>query len=137
MALVIVGVTAAIATPRFTAMRTQSKVRSAKSHVAAYLMATQAGAIRRGTSATFVVSGNRIWATLSENGANTALLGIADMQQQYGVTLTSNRPMIQYDMRGVARTLPATAIIWVTAAGKRDSVCVSRAGMLMRQGCSL
>ena len=137
MALVILGAMTAIAVPRFTALRTQSNVRSAKAHVAAYLMATQAGAIRRGTTATFVTAGGRVWATMVENGASTTLLTTADIQDEYGVTLTSNRPFIQYDMRGVPKTLPATAIIWITAAGKRDSVCVSRAGMLMQRGCTL
>jgi len=137
MTVAIVGAVSLIVFPRFQALRTQSKVRAAKTHVASYLMATQAGAIRRGTSATFVTSGGRIWATLSQNGVNTSLLSPADITTEYGVAVATNRPMIQYDMRGVPRTMPTMAIIWLTAGGKRDSVCVSRAGMLMRQGCSL
>lgn len=131
MALVVMGILLGMLGPRLGSIRDRGAVRSGKQQVSAYLATARAAAIRRGRPATFHAASNSIWVTV---GADTVGSRIA-LGDEYSITLSSASAIdsVRFDARGFATNLPGTQIFRVTRGVYRDSVCVSRAGMIARR----
>lgn len=146
MVFVILGIILSLGLPRFTDARRSLAVRSARDNVAAYMATARAAAIRRGQPARFVVSGTTIDVEVeTANGAFVPLTVRADgttasrrdLATDFGVLIeSSGATTIEYNPRGFAQ-LGGTQRFAVVREEKRDSVCVSGLGVIMRQGCGI
>lgn len=133
--LIVSGVIMRIAMPRFAAMRDRMALRSAKQQMAAYLVTTRAAAIRRSATAVFSVSNSTISTKVNlPTGGTASLGGAVPLVSARGVAVspggTSTADVITYDSRGMATNLSATHVYVLTRNSKKDSICVSRLGLI-------
>lgn len=137
--LVIMGVMFGIAAPRMVEMRERNSLNSAKQKLTGAIAAARAAAIQRGRPTTFQVSGNSIEVTVMEPNGSTSDIVPNTSMQIFGTTLSTpvgGATAITYDSRGNASSSLAQRAVFVLEKGpRRDSVCVSRFGMLMTGGC--
>jgi prepilin-type N-terminal cleavage/methylation domain-containing protein len=132
--LIVSGVVMAIGVPRFAAMRDRMSLRSAKQQMAAYLVTARASAIRRSATAVFSVSNSTISAKVKlPDGTQSSLGGTVPLVSARGVTVSpggnSTPDTIAYDSRGMAN-LQSTRVYVLTRNSKKDSLCVSRLGLI-------
>lgn len=132
--LIVSGVVMRMALPRFAAMRDRMSLRSAKQQMAAYLVTTRAAAIRRSSTAVFSVQNSTISARVKRpDGTQSSLGGTVPLVSARGVAVspggTSTADTIAYDSRGMAN-LQATRVYVLTRNSKKDSICVSRLGLI-------
>lgn len=133
--LIVSGVVMRIAVPRFAAMRDRMSLRSAKQQMAAYLVTARAAAIRRSTTAVFSVQNSTITARVKRpDGTQSSLGGAVPLLSARGVAVSpggsSTADTIAYDSRGMAAGLSATKVYVLTRNSKKDSICVSRLGLI-------
>ena len=136
--LVISGIVLNIALPRFAAMRDRMQLRSAKQEFIAYLMTARAAAIRQSQQSKFHVTGNSAWAMVSQpNGTTTTVTQRLRLFRTRNVTLTLNgwwpTDSIVYDARGIESWPVQRRVYVMTLNNLKDSVCVSRVGLIARQ----
>jgi prepilin-type N-terminal cleavage/methylation domain-containing protein len=116
---------------------------SASRVVSSTLFQARALAIQRSMRSTLVRSGSTILIFGDSGSAATRVqLGkTVDVNQRYGVTLTSNvspaipRDSIFFDPRGVLTGAVTNYKIIVTKGTKADTVCVSGLGTTLARGC--
>ena len=133
--IVIMSLIMAIAAPRLGAARERGNVESAKIHVASTIATARAAAIRRGVPARFEREKNDVWVSVITAGGWQELSPRVRLDSLYRVALDATNNVVVFDQRGVAVGLGGTAKFVVAHSGLRDSVCVSRAGMIMSQEC--
>jgi type II secretion system protein H len=144
--LVIVGVLAALALPKFRIVRDQNNVSGARARIESTVATARAAAIHKGRLSQFVVSGNRIsvWTQDPTTGSWQQQVSSLDLSAVYpGVQIQlggASLPHIYYEPRGFTWSgakPPSTLVFRVVGQTKTDSVCVSRQGQLLPRGCSL
>lgn len=146
MVFVILGIILTLGLPRFTDARRSMAVRSAKDNIAAYLATARAAAIRRGQPSRFVVDDVSIdvqvettpgvFTPLTMRGDGTSA-SRRDLGRQFGVSIEpSGATVVEFNPRGFAQ-LGGTQRFALVREEKRDSVCISGLGVIMRQGCGL
>ena len=136
--LVISGIMLNIALPRFAGMRDRMSLRSAKQEFITYVMTSRAAAIRQSQQAQFHVRNNTAWVMVNQpNGTNTMVNQNLRMFRTRQVTITlSGSPTtdsIVYDARGIEIMPNARRKYMLTLNNLKDSVCVSRVGLIARQ----
>ena len=144
---VIFGLIATIGVPRFDYMRSTTKMRSAKTHITSTLATARATAIRRGRVAE-VRRTNNVITVVSETvtGGTTVTETIVQpvrLDSLYGVTVAATAPtLVRYDSRGLASLVTGTGnltsgtgVFAYTRDTYRDSVCITRFGAVMKDGC--
>jgi prepilin-type N-terminal cleavage/methylation domain-containing protein len=136
--LVISGIVLNIALPKFAAMRDQMNLRSAKQEFQAYLMTARAAAVRQSRPAQFHVVNNSAWTMVtSPSGAATTVNQRLRLFRTRNVIITMNgsapNDSIVYDARGIASWPLQRRTYVLTLNNFKDSVCVSRAGLIARQ----
>ena len=145
MVFAILGIVLTLGLPRFTDARRSLAVRSARDNVAAYLATARASAIRRGQPARFVIDGSAIdvmvqtapgvFMPLTDRDGTSG--SRRDLGREFAVEIeASGATTIEYNSRGFAQ-LGGTQRIALVRDEKRDSVCVSGLGVIMRRGCGL
>jgi Tfp pilus assembly protein FimT len=136
--IVIMAIVMAIGVPRFTQQTTGTDVRAARDEVAAYLATARAAAIQRGRDARFTLKADTIAVERDQGGGVwVSVRQPISLAKAYSVSVASNPSISQvtYNSRGTAKALAAKQAIVVTKNSKKDSVCVSKFGMIMRKGC--
>lgn len=135
----IMTIVMAIGIPRFTQQTNGTDVRAARDQVAAYLATARAAAIQRGKDARFTLKADTIAVERDQGGGVWVnVRQPRSLGRAYSVTVASNPSgltQITYNSRGTAKALAATQRIVVTKSTKKDSVCVTRFGMIQRKGC--
>ena len=132
--MIVMGVVMALAVPKFNALRNSGKLGSAKVHIMSSLTTARAAAIQNGRRARWAVSGNSVVVTADDGAGNFVNVSPpADFATQYNVTLRASDPTIEFDGRGLA-SLASTGKIYVVGT-TTDSVCVTRLGVVLRNGC--
>lgn len=131
--LIVSGVVMRIAVPRFAAMRDRMALRSAKQQMAAYLVTARAAAIGRSTTTVFSVSNSTISVRAKlPSGSQSSIGGTVPLASARGVTVSpgggATADTIAYDSRGIATTAARTYVL--TRNSKKDSICVSRLGLI-------
>jgi len=137
--LVLMGILMSIALPKFGAIRDKAAVSSAKQKLIGYLATTRAAAIRQSSTATFRLWNNNVSATVTQANGSALSLGSAEhLDKTHGVVVTRGTGVVQdvltYDSRGVMASpllLPYTYV--VTRNNVKDSICVSRLGLIARR----
>jgi len=136
--LVIAGIVMNIALPRFAAMRDRMNLRSAKQEFTTYLMTARAAAVRQSQQSQFHIVNNTAWTTVNQpNGTNATVNQRLRLFRTRKVTVTlggsAPNDSIVYDARGL-EVWPVTRRTYVlTLNNLKDSVCVSRVGLIARQ----
>ena len=136
IAVVVMGIIAAIGAPKLGAIRDNASVQSAAQQVGAYVATTRAAAIRRGLRANFKTSADSMWIEIQQPGGPELIAPRIPLKETFNVTMTSTTDSIVFDARGFAINLAGTQKYIVTRSGKSDSICVTRLGMVSR-GCTL
>jgi prepilin-type N-terminal cleavage/methylation domain-containing protein len=136
--LVISGIVLNIALPRFAGMRDRMSLRTAKQEFVAYLVTARAASIRQSQQSQFHIKNNTAWTTVNQaNGTNITVNQNLKIHRTRDVTVTlgGSAPddSIVYDARGI-EVWPVTRRTYVlTLNNLKDSVCVSRVGLIARQ----
>jgi prepilin-type N-terminal cleavage/methylation domain-containing protein len=135
MVVVIIGVVLAFSLPKFNSLRNSGKLGSAKVHIMSSITTARAAAIQNGRRSRWTLSGNAVSVTADNGvGAFVNISPVARFDSLYNVTLSASQNVIEFDSRGLASNLGATSKIWVTGT-TTDSVCVTRLGVVLRNGC--
>lgn len=133
----IFGIMSVFAVPKLRGYKEKADLRSAKQHLTAYLTTARAAGIRRGRATNFVVAtGDNISVTTDSSGTMVPLARPFGMKDVYKTTLPKGPMTITFDRRGFATSLGATAIIVVQNTSGKDSVCVTRLGVIMVDACT-
>lgn len=133
---VVFGLVTSFAVPRLRGYKEQADLRSSKQHLTSYLTSARAASVRRGRAATFTAAANHTISTsVDSNGVQVPLAPPFSMSVAYKVTLPITAA-VTFDRRGFATSLAATQVIVVTNGTKRDSVCVTRLGVIITDGCT-
>ena len=136
--LVISGIVLNITLPKFAAMRDSMNLRSAKQEFTAYLMTARAAAVRQSQSSQFHIVNNTAWTTVNQpNGTTTTVNQRLRLFRTRNVIVTKDgwapNDSIVYDSRGIASWPRQRRTYVLTLHNLKDSVCVSRAGLIARQ----
>lgn len=146
----MVGVLALIAGPRARAFRESASVRGARMELSAAIEAARSAAIQRGRPARVRIRTDSLLVTVDTGAPGAAatgtfrVLGPLRLDSEYVVTVTpavEGDSVITFDSRGLANPRVGTpgtpGARYVIARGTRkDSVCVSRLGMILPRGCA-
>lgn len=137
--MVIMGILMSIALPRFGAIRDKAALSSTKQKLIGYLATTRAAAIRQSSTAEFRLWDNNVSATVTQPDGTKLSLGSAEhLDKTQGVVITRGtgvvREVLTFDSRGLLTPpllLPYTYV--VTRNNVKDSICVSRLGLIARK----
>lgn len=137
--MVIMGILMSIALPRFGAIRDKAALSSTKQRLIGYLATTRAAAIRQSSTAEFRLWDNNVSATVTQPDGTKLSLGSAEhLDKTQGVVITRGtgvvREVLTFDSRGLLTPpllLPYTYV--VTRNNVKDSICVSRLGLIARR----
>lgn len=136
--LVISGIVLNIALPKFAGMRDRMNLRSAKQEFITYLMTARAAAIRQSQQSQFHIRFNTAWTTVNQpNGTNVTVNQNLRLHRTRNVfvTLDGDAPndSIVYDARGIEVWPVSQRTYVLTLNNLKDSVCVSRVGLITRK----
>ena len=139
----IVSIVMAFSIPRLGVVRDRANMRSAKEQIAIAMSTARASAIQKGRSARLHVAGDVMEVTVDTNsvGVRMTVIRPFDLNVRYGTAVTVRNAadsVLRFDARGFAGTASgATARYVITKGSMTDSVCVSRFGVIMKEGCGL
>jgi prepilin-type N-terminal cleavage/methylation domain-containing protein len=136
--LVIAGIMLNIALPRFAAMRDRMNLRTAKQEFTALLVTARAAAIRQSQQSQFHIVNNSAWTTVSQpNGTSATVNQRLRLFRTRNVIITMGgsapNDSIVYDARGIEVSPVSRRTYVLTLNNLKDSVCVSRVGLIARQ----
>jgi len=115
--------------------------RSSASRIASTtLFQARAVAMQRSRQSWLVRSGNTIKIVADSLGTKVQMGPIVDLNQRYGVTLSSastpsGRDTVSFDSRGLITGTTTAYSIIITKGTKSDTVCVSGLGNTRGRGC--
>ncbi|MGQ0714204.1 MAG: pilus assembly FimT family protein [Gemmatimonadaceae bacterium] len=132
--VVIMGILALIAMPRFAETVRNSKVRSARNEIVAYFSRARAVAIQRGQRTDVRVAGSRMSVVTMANGTEEMVVQ-RDLYEQHGVSLSASQGQFSYDPRGFTANMAGAGRLMVTRDDRTLPVCVSRLGKAYINGC--
>jgi prepilin-type N-terminal cleavage/methylation domain-containing protein len=141
--LAVAAVIAVMAIPKLGAIRNRNDMRAAKEQVAIAMSTARAAAIQKGRQSQLHMSGNQVSVTVDTNstGLRQLVLRPIDLNSRFQVTVTVRAALdsvLAFDGRGFASTSSGgTARYVLTRNTMKDSVCVSRFGVIMKVGCAL
>jgi prepilin-type N-terminal cleavage/methylation domain-containing protein len=142
----LAAVVMAITFPSMKDTRRAASMQSARAQVESYLAVARSVAIRNGSGAMLIRDGNTIRIEAKVNGAMTTVVPAVKLDESSNSLLSTEggaaKDTIFYDSRGMATNLTGTRKFYVTAAsgsgaGTKDSICVTRLGMLLDRNCGL
>jgi type II secretion system protein H len=134
MVLTLIGIMLAVAVPYIGSSTNKGNVRGAMDALSTLHAMAKQSAIQRGRQAMLVLNAGSGSATVvARNAAGTGwdTLETAEMDDRFGVTLTSTRDTLIFTPRGIGTELSGTTII-VTKGDAADTITVSAAGRLVR-----
>ena len=143
MVMAIMGIVLALGAPRLGVVRDRANMRSAKEQIAIAMSTARASAIQKGRQSRLHVDGNALQVTVDTNavGSRMTVIQPFDLSTRFGTTMTVRNAadsVLRFDARGFANTSSgATARYVITKGTMTDSVCVTRFGVILKQGCAL
>jgi len=135
MVFVIFGLMVAIGVPRFVYVRQTLSVKGAKDELATYISTARAASIRRGREARFILSGNQIRVMVDSSGTYVTLGQPIRLDTSFAVSITPTTDTVRFNSRGIAVAGVLKKFV-VTRSTAKDSVCVSRLGVIMKDNCT-
>jgi prepilin-type N-terminal cleavage/methylation domain-containing protein len=143
MALVVLGLLAAIAIPGIARVRDSAALRSGRQQFVAALGAARSAAVQKGKTSTLTLTGSSVAVAVLSGATNTpvTVLNAIDLSTQFNMTVTpvgTTPGTLSYNARGLVTPTPSATLVYRLAVNAaRDSVCVSAAGVIMPRGCTL
>lgn len=141
--LIMAAVMMLLAFPRVVALQRRTNIVSARQQLESYIGVARLTAIRRGSTARVVRVGNTIKVTVDSSAAQATILRPFDFGNAYRVILSSTTDSIVYISRGTAKGLSTSGEkFYITAdstkiGSGKDSVCVTRLGLILDIGCGI
>jgi prepilin-type N-terminal cleavage/methylation domain-containing protein len=133
--VILIGLIASIGFPRLRRGLEKQNVRSSKALIATMAATARGTAIQRGCSATLNLSGDSIWVSACGINPPAASVQVGTKKlvgSEFNVTLSSSRPSVIYDPRGIATVFQPTTIR-VIGPHYQDSVVINELGRVKRQ----
>ncbi len=133
----------AIAFPKLKETRRAGSMQSARAQVESYLAVARSVAIRNGVRAFLIRQGNTIRIMADSTNGLVTVVRPVQLDSISNVTLGATKDTIIYDSRGLAVNLSASGErFYITVAsglgaGTRDSICVTRLGLVLDRKCGL
>jgi prepilin-type N-terminal cleavage/methylation domain-containing protein len=142
LAVVIMGVLFAIAMPRFTAMKTSTSLRAGRQQLGSMFATARAAALLKGKTAEINFTSSTVTVRVQSGLASSWVTVAGPMRfDQLGLTfeaLASSPMSVSYNARGLLSPTPAQDLQYrLTSASSSDTLCISRAGIIMQKGCTL
>lgn len=142
----VMGVVMMFAVTPLMRARDGQAVRAATQQISATVSAARAAALQRGRTGRFTVRGDTVIALVDTAGPGMPVSGTFvvlaphPLDTEFGVHVTlryAADTVIAYDARGLAnpRLSGRIARLIVTKGLRRDSVCFSTLGQVLRRGC--
>lgn len=132
--MAIMAVMAMLVLPKFGNMNDRNQMRSARDGLVARLASARAAAIATGRPATFELTGNNITVWL-RTPTKTEKKGMAiDLYNQFGTRNVGANASVTFDGRGITTT--GATKIHLQRGNVRDSLCISKLGLVQRHGCA-
>jgi len=135
--MIMIGIMAAMAFPRFGNTLTRQSVRGARNSIVTMHAKARASAISRGRRTAFAIAGGRL-AIKSGNPVTNAdeLVGLTidTVTTRFDVTLTFNpttRDSLIFDARGLGTETTTTTII-IAKSGYADTITIGPLGRIIR-----
>lgn len=137
--IVVMGMLGTFGYPKLRNSTNGVSVRSARQQTTEMLVIARAAAVRNGSEARFIRSGNVVRVTVDSNGTYVTL-SVRDLNKEHGITVavggTAPRDTVRFDPRGLAIGLAGAATIKFSNSTVTDSICVSKLGKVARTGCT-
>lgn len=130
IAVVVMGIIAAIGAPKLAGIRDKASVRSATQQIGAYVATARAAAIRRGLRSNFKMSADTMWIEIQQPGAPELIAPRIPLSETFNVTVSTEMDSIVFDARGFAISPGGQSKFVVRRASASDSTCVTRLGMV-------
>jgi prepilin-type N-terminal cleavage/methylation domain-containing protein len=141
--IVLAAVIAMVAVPKVRAVQRGAGINSAKLQLRTYLAAARATAVRRGGTARLVRTGNVLVVTVDSSATQAVVIRPFDFNRNYSVLLSGTVDSVVYGARGLATNLGTTGEKFYIVADSirvgrgRDSVCLTRLGLVLETGCGI
>lgn len=131
--IVIIGIMVAMVIPRIGRGIVRENIRSARVAVTNIHATARASAISRGTRTVLKRVGNKLFvlSTQPVTGAEDTVVKPQDLNERYGVTLTSSRDSLVFDPRGIGMETSST-YFYVTRSGVSDTIEITSAGSVVQ-----
>jgi len=131
----MMSIMVAVATPRIRTMRDRSNLRAARDEVATALAIARSAAVQKGVNASFTAKNDTVRVNLTASGQR--ILPPRPLDVLYGVQLrpAASDETLRFDSRGFVPDRTDKVVYYLTVAGLKDSICVSRLGIVTKAGC--
>jgi prepilin-type N-terminal cleavage/methylation domain-containing protein len=141
--VLVIGIMTGIMVKPIAGAFAQSSRRSATREVASYLFRARSIAVQQSRASEIVRTGNVLKIRVDSSGTKVTLGQPRDLNQIYGVTLTTTAPSgglpadtIRFDTRGFTATANATNLPkFIITRGGVDTLCVTGLGRVSSRGC--
>jgi Tfp pilus assembly protein FimT len=141
--LVLVVAVTAISFPKLKETRRAASMQSARTQVKSYLSIARSIAVRNGVRAVLIRNGNTLKIMADSTTGLVVVVRPIQLDSVSNVTLGATKDTLIYDARGIATNLSASGEkFYITAAsglgaGTKDSICVTRLGVVLDRSCGL
>jgi prepilin-type N-terminal cleavage/methylation domain-containing protein len=138
--IVIMGVLAAVAIPKLTAVKDRNGVESVREQLVSTVTVARSAARQRSMRSAVRIDGNTLsaWTFSPTTGDTVWLVQPSDLNAESGVhieTADAGSALIEFDTRGFANRADSVRV-WRLRAGTRvDSVCIGPLGHLYKRNC--
>jgi prepilin-type N-terminal cleavage/methylation domain-containing protein len=132
--MAIMAVMAMLVLPKFGNMNDRNQMRSARDGLVARLASARAAAIATGRPATFELTGNNVTVWLrTPNRVEKKGMAI-DLFNQFGTRNVGGNASVTFDGRGIG--VSAATKVYLQRGTVKDSLCISKLGLVHRHGCA-
>lgn len=132
--LSIMAIVAMLVLPKLGNMNDRNQMRSARDGLVARLSAARAAAIATGRPATFELVGNKVSVALRTPTTTEKKGADIDLYNQFGASNVGPNASIVFDGRGITTT--GATKIYLARGMVKDSLCISKLGLVHRHGCA-
>ena len=134
------GLLAALAIPKFTAVRERNGVESVREQLASTVSFARSAARQRSTRAGVLIDGNTLssWTFSPTTGDTVWLVRPTDLSTQSGVTIetsSAGAALIDFDTRGFANRADSVRVWRLRSGSRTDSLCIGPLGHLYKRNC--
>ena len=133
--LVIFGAVAAVGAPRVKQAMRSTEIHTAHDQVASFVTTARETAMTRLRTARFNAVSNEIWVSIDSSGVDVPVTAKVRLDERYGAQLSGTETGLTFDAQGFVRDArPGTTLV-ITHQNRTTSLCVTRAGKVLRRAC--
>lgn len=136
--LTIIGIVASVALPRLSASLGASRSRGAKNAMVSLVGTARSSAVQRGRTSRLRILNGKAWVVNDPTATAPVLVSdTVNFSALYSVSVTPATASVDFGSRGVATsgTGAGFAIVFTNETNRRDTLCLSALGVILRRGC--